>query len=86
MEVELSKTVDDGKLGKCCLAGGYIKIAETFDGIEQSESSKVNTFWHEVVHVILDCMGRGELSQDEVFVNSFAGFLTECVYSMEDDE
>lgn len=76
---------EDAKLGRCSIANGYIKIAETFDGLEQSESSKENTYWHEVVHAILDTMGYGELSNDEKFVCCFAGFLTECYRSMEED-
>ena len=85
--LEVSQPKDlDGKLGKCCLGNGFIKIAETFDGMEQSETSKLNTFQHEVIHGILDTMGRSDLSGDETFVSSFAGFLTECVYSMEEEE
>lgn len=72
----------EGDLGKCCLANGVIKIAQTFDGLEQSPSSIDNTYWHEVVHAILDTMGENELSRNEKFVCSFAGFLTECVKSM----
>ena len=33
LEVTQPKVIDDGKLGKCCLGNGYIKIAETFDGL-----------------------------------------------------
>lgn len=69
-------------LGHCSLAGGYIEIANTFgkDGI-QSESSKLNTYIHEVVHLVLDTMGELELSRNEKFVNCFAGFLTEALIS-----
>ena len=74
----------EGDLGKCCVATGLIRIAEKFDGLEQSKSSMENTYWHEVTHAILDTMGRGDLSRDEVFVCSFAGFLTECIHSMEE--
>ena len=62
-----------------------IKIAETYNGVKQSPSSKENTYWHEVTHCILDTMGRGDLSKDEAFVCCFAGFLTECYHSMEED-
>ena len=85
LEVTEPEKFEDSKLGRCCLANGYIKIAKTFDGLQQSESSKLNTYWHEVLHAILDTMGRSDLSNDEVFVCSFAGFLTECYTSMEED-
>jgi len=85
IEVSQPEKFEDGKLGRCCLANGYIKIAKMFDGLAQSESSKENTFWHEVVHAILDTMGEVELSNNEKFVCSFAGFMTECYRSMEED-
>lgn len=71
-----------GKLGKCCLFNGYIKIATNVDNTKQSETSILNTYIHEVVHAILDTMGRDDLSRDEVFVSSFAGFATESIVSM----
>lgn len=74
----------DGGLGRCCLGNGLIKIAEKFDGLEQTPSSQYNTFWHEVVHAILDTMGEKELSANEKFVCSFSGFLTECIRSIDE--
>ena len=85
MVVNQPDKIEGSKLGKCCVAGGFIEIAKTIDGQEQSESSKENTYWHEVVHSILDTMGRDDLSRDETFVCTFAGFLTECYHSMEED-
>ena len=83
LEVEFSQNIEGSKLGKCCLSAGMIKIAQTFNGIKQSESSKMNTFFHEVVHAICDTMGRADLSGDEVFVNTFASFMTEAYFSAE---
>lgn len=71
-----------GKLGKCCCYNGYIKIATNIDGCQQTESSQLNTYVHECIHAILDTMGRSDLSQDEVFVSSFAGFATEGIVSL----
>ena len=71
-----------GQLGRCCLCKGYIRIATNIDGCIQTESSKFNTYVHECIHAILDTMGRGDLSQDEVFVSSFAGFATEELVSI----
>ena len=72
----------DGKLGECCLAAGWVKIADKFKGESQSESSKLNTLYHEMTHAILDTMGRDDLSADEVFVSSFSSFLTEALTSL----
>ncbi len=71
-----------GKLGKACVYNGYIKIATNVDGTLQTESSMLNTYIHECVHAILDNMGRDDLSNDEAFVSSFAGFATEGIVSI----
>lgn len=71
-----------GKLGKVRVSNGYIKIASNIDGSVQTESSMLNTYIHECTHAILDTMGRGDLSEDEVFVSSFAGFATEGILSI----
>ena len=81
MTVEMPYEVED-KLGTCCVANGYVKIGKNSNGKPQTHSSCVNTFVHEAVHVILDTMGRGDLSQDEHFVCTFAGFATELLYSI----
>ena len=85
LTVECPEKLDGSKLGTCCLCAGYIKIARNCDGNHQTESSQMNTFLHETVHGILDTMGRSDLSRDETFVCSFAGFLTEMMYSWEAD-
>ena len=71
-----------GKLGRCCLFNGYIKIATNIDNTKQSETSILNTYIHEIIHAILDTMGRDDLSKDETFVSSFAGFATEGIVSI----
>ena len=59
---------------------GVVEIANVFDkDVIQSSSSKVNTFFHELIHVILSNMGESELNNNEKFVCTFAGFLTEAM-------
>ena len=71
---------EDNKLGNCIVASGEINIAEIFNNDKyQSQGSKENTFYHELIHAILDTMGESELSNNEKFVCSFAGFLTEAM-------
>ena len=67
------------KLGTMCLASGELKIAEKFYDSKQSESSKGNTFIHEVVHGVLDTMGERELSSNEKFVTTFASLLVDVI-------
>lgn len=69
----------DEKLGTICLASGELNIAEKFHEYNQSESSQVNTFIHEVVHGVLDTMGENKLSSDEKFVTTFASLLVDVI-------
>lgn len=80
IEIKRVERCDDNSVGLANIYAGYIEIADKFNKDDvQSESCKVNTFYHELTHCILDTMGRNDLSKDEVFVNCFAGFLTEAM-------
>jgi hypothetical protein len=39
------------------------------------------TFVHELVHAVLDTMGREELSKDEGFVDAFSEYLAQTILS-----
>ena len=54
-------------------------IAEKFHEYNQSESSQVNTFIHEVVHGVLDTMGEDKLAYNEKFVNTFSSLLVDVI-------
>lgn len=82
VEVKFVDTIEGGSMGQTLLGSGYIKIANNFNGYKQSDDSKLNTFMHECTHLILDNMGRNDLSQDESFVCTFAGFATEIMQSI----
>lgn len=71
--------LDENELGTICLAKGVLKIADNFNNSKQCESSKINTFIHEVVHGVLDTMGEFELSKNEKFVCTFASFLVDPI-------
>ena len=71
--------LDENELGAICLAKGVLKIADNFNNSKQCESSKVNTFIHEVVHGVLDTMGEFELSKNEKFVCTFSSFLVDTI-------
>jgi hypothetical protein len=40
-----------------------------------------DTFWHELVHAILNDMGEHTLNKDEKFVTGFANRLTKAIKS-----
>lgn len=71
--------LDNDILGEICLAEGVLQIADTFRNIKQSESSKINTFIHEIVHGILDTIGESKLSKSERFVCTFASLLVDPI-------
>ena len=83
INVRIIDTTPNAMLGECTLWNGDISIANIYKGIEQSPSSKLNTFYHELTHAILDSMGEFELSQNEKFVTSFSGFLTHAISTFE---
>jgi len=79
-EVRKVERCENNSVGISSYFGGYVEIADKFNkDVKQSEGAKVNTYFHELTHVILDNMGEKELSENERFVCSFAGFLTEAM-------
>ena len=71
--------LDDNKLGTICVAEGVLRIADNFNNLKQCESSKINTFVHEIIHGILDTMGESELSGNEKFVCTFSSLLIDTI-------
>lgn len=83
MEVRQVERCNNNSAGECCIAAGYIEIADKFDKCDnQSDGSKRNTFYHELTHAILGTMGKKDLNNDEEFVCTFSGFLCEAMGSM----
>ena len=77
--IEMPEHLPDNKLGDICVAGGEMRIAKKFSDNEQSETSMINTFIHEVVHGVLDTMGEFELSGNEKFVSPFASLIVDVI-------
>lgn len=82
IEVNLVELCEESDLGNIILGQGEIQIANNVSrNIPQSETSKLNTFYHELTHAILRTMGEYELNSNEKFVCTFSGFLTEAIRS-----
>ena len=79
INVVIKERLDNNKLGTICIAEGILQIANTFNNIQQCESSKFVTFIHEVVHGVLDTMGESELSSNEKFVSTFSSLLVDTI-------
>lgn len=82
IDVSIVDSIEDGYLGLSQLCCGHIKIADKANGYIQSDSSKLNTFIHECVHLIFRNIGRGDLSDDEALVVAFTGSATEIIRSI----
>lgn len=82
IDVLIVDDIEGGPMGESLLCSGTIKIARKSKGYPQSDSTMLNTFVHECVHMVLDSMGETELSGNEKFVNTFAGFTTEIIRSI----
>lgn len=52
-------------------------------GKRYSNTQVMDSFWHEVVHVILNEMGEHSLNRDEKFVTEFANRLTQAIRTAE---
>lgn len=84
IEVSFVDHLPNDNLGTTSVCCGEIKIAnKVHEGRDQTPSSKFNTFWHEVVHTILDTMQENELSANEKFVGVFSSMLCEVMNSSE---
>ena len=69
------ESIDDTGLGRTYSMLNKIKISKTWQNFELEESAKEQTFYHELVHAILDELGEHELSNNERFVQSFSVLL-----------
>ena len=86
VEVRMVERCTDDCIGQAHLAEGYIEVANVFNrDRDQSDSSKYNTFLHELVHTILQTMGEDELNKSEKFVCTFSSFLCEALTSSKYD-
>ena len=75
--------VDDGYcfiencMGEADFTQRLITLASVCNGKKISKAERERTFFHELVHMILDSMGRDRLKYDEKFVDDFALLLHE---------
>lgn len=70
---------DSDNLGTTRSPLGEIEIQTIWKGKKVPEDSQEQTFYHELVHCILDDIGQVELSCDEVFVQNFGKLLHQFI-------
>jgi len=73
---------DTTNLGLCYSALGMIKVQEIYDGKEIPEDCQEQALYHEVVHAILNDIGRVDLSDNENLVQSFGTLMHQFVKTM----
>lgn len=79
---EIQTIIDDntcnaGTLGYSTPADGTINICKFVQGVKQSHSVSQNTYFHELVHLILQTIGEMELNDNEKFVQNLGTVLYE---------
>jgi hypothetical protein len=72
---------EKGYMGKVYYPEQKIRIglANTQTGQKFKQADVNDTFWHELVHAILDDMGYDTLNRNERFVTSFASRLSKAI-------
>jgi hypothetical protein len=70
-------------LGETNFTTNTIKIHPATPGFPRSENQMLQTFLHEVGHVILKTLGEDQLNADEKFVDLYAGLLLQILVTSE---
>jgi hypothetical protein len=68
---------EDGSYGEADFTNKVITICNKFKGKSLTKKEKEQTYFHELVHMILHSMGHEKLKYDEDFVENFAQRLYE---------
>jgi len=71
----VEKEFDDNKQGSCYPELGRIFIANKLNGIDIPTTSKQQTLYHELIHVVLHELGYFDLSRNEQLVQQIAILL-----------
>lgn len=61
-----------------------IKIAKTAGGEPLSDKRMEQTFFHELIHAVLDSIGEDELNENERFIDAFSNVFYQALNTMED--
>ena len=82
---EPERFFERGAYGACSYEGKWIKIVPKSDSHPVTQSSIEHTFLHELTHVLLYHTEQSQLSDNEKFVDTFAGLLHQALTTMEYD-
>lgn len=65
--------------GMSAMSNGTIQLQNIIEGVEVSNTSLQSTYFHELIHQMLDMVGENELSGNEKFVQGLANMLFEFI-------
>ena len=75
ISVDLVKNELSSYVGQIQLTTGKLHLATSYKGSDCTIDYIEASFYHELVHGILDIMGKRDLSANEEFVEGFANLL-----------
>lgn len=73
-----SHLIEKNALGESSFSESKIRLATKTWRNDLPDEVILDSFYHEKVHMILDTMGRDELSKDEEFVEVFSRLLRQA--------
>lgn len=80
---KINKVERNGRwVGQCKYAQGEIDLSLTADDVPISSQCMEQSFFHEMVHAILQTAGETDKNDDEQFVDRFAQLLHQAIISM----
>lgn len=85
--IDVENEINTSNYGRTQPLQAEVRLQKTAGNKPIAETQRVNTFWHEVVHYILDAMGEiQEEKENERFTTCFSNFLNEVIQSCEIEE
>lgn len=80
IKVELvNNGINGSKVGECSLTSSTIKIASECNNKPTSSQYREASYYHELIHAILQTMGKFDKDSDERFVEGFANLLHQAI-------
>lgn len=82
--IHVDNEINQGNYGRTEPMQAEIRLQKNAGNKPIAHTQRTNTFWHEVVHYILDAMGeKQDDKENERFTTCFSNFLNEVIQSCE---
>ena len=72
-----------GAFGACSYEGKWIKLVPPGESHPISQTSLEHSFFHELLHLCIECTEQSQLNDNEKFVDTLAGLLHQAITTME---